>query len=656
MHHPEFLTNAVILFGTGLVVSWAFRRLNAPAVIGYLMTGMIIGPSSFQLIEEEQVNAFAEIGLVLLLFTVGLELSPKPLLASGLRLVLAAAGQIGLTAAVAGLASFLVAGVTPVTALITGIAVSLSSTAIVLKSLSDRGEIRTVMGNLSTGFLLLQDVFVIIVMMLIPLFAVGKSGEGWSGLIAPLAGLLGFGAGIAVLRPVLPRLLQSIVARGGSELTTLLAVCMAAGGATLADMAGFPLALGACVAGLILADADIRHQLVADIAPFRDVFNALFFISLGMLVNFDRVLAIWPWLLLAVLLTLLLKSLLTAAVVTLFKWPLRIGIQVGLGLCTVSEFGYVLAHEASASGLIDGAVLPVLIPYAVGTMIIGAMFLPLTGPIADRITRRVNAVSIGADAPLEKEGYSNHVIVVGYGISGQNLAKVLRATRIPHIIVEMNPTLAEKARQHGEEVLVGDATRMHILEEAGLRQARALIVAINDLRATLHTIAQARNHRPDLYILVRSHNVGELGTLYTKGADVVVSSDFEVSIKMFASVLTELHIPDNIIQAQIASVRAGGYGMLRGIALESPEQLQELMAVFRTTATQTWYINEEHHANGKSIAGLNLRAETGVSIIAVVRDGEPITNPSPQLDLHMGDVLVMVGTHAQLDAARKFLA
>lgn len=649
-HAPEMISQVAILFGTALAVSWAFRYFKAPSVIGYLITGLIIGPSALSLISEEQVSNFSEIGLVLLLFIIGLELSPKPLLDAGPRLLVTTILQLALTALPVALLGYYVGGQGMVGAFVLGAAVSLSSTAITLKVLLDRKEVSSAMGNISTGILLLQDVYVMILMLLVPLLAVA-SGGNWSGeLLKSGMGLAAMTAIVIVMRFALPVILRQISYRGGPELMTLLAVVMAAGGAWSAEIFGWPPAIGACIAGLLLAQADERHQLVADISPFRDVFNALFFISLGMLVQLDVVMLHAPMLMVAIGATLFLKTLITAGAVRVGGWPNRLALQVGLSLCTVSEFGYVLASVADHAGLFGENMLSLLIPYAVGTMLIGAVLVPLSGTLSLWLLGR------DIDQGEEMEGPAGHVMIVGFGVTGENLSRVLNATHMPFEIIEMNPILVARAKETGGHVVVGDAARMSILHEAGLNRARALVIGINDIPATRHIVAQARALRKDLYIIVRTPFASEVEPLYKRGASMVIPSDFEVSIKIFAQVLTELGIPDNVIQAQIASIRAGGYGVLRGLQTQRAEHLDELMELFRTTSTQTFYVREDSPAANCTLGASNLRARTGVNIIAVVRNGKAETNPGADYVIETGDVLVLLGNHAQLNDARVSLA
>jgi CPA2 family monovalent cation:H+ antiporter-2 len=655
MPETYFLSEAVVIFGTAVLVAWLFRMLRAPAVIGFLITGMVIGPSGWRLIAQNDVSQFSDLGLVLLLFTIGLELSPEPLVRSGARLVAATLVQIIVTAAVTVAFLSLASSLPWLSKAILGVAVALSSTAIVLKQMSDRGEINSTTGGITTGILLLQDVTVIAFMLLISLAGAETGAGGWTGVARTAAGLAGLGAVTVAARRLLPPILDQVVRHGGRELMTLFAVLMACGGAWLAAVVGWSPALGACIAGLLLAEVDQRHQLVAEITPFRDVFNALFFVSLGMSVNLEVVAGNMPLLIGMILATLLLKPFITAGGVLVAGWPLRVGLQVGVGLCTVSEFSYVLARQAHAIRVLPSTALDMLIAYTAGTMMVGALLYPLAGSIGAGVARLIRPDAAPPDA--ERQGpqrFENHVILVGYGFTGSNLARMLKATRVPHCVIEMNQGFVKEARQAGTPVIIGDATRMAILDLAGINAARALVTAVNDAQATQRIVAQAAARRPDLYILARTAFVRDIDVLYHLGAKLVVPQDFETSVEIAAHVLKQFGIPDNIVEAQIASVRAGGYGMLRGKATDRAAHA-ELIKILERTATQTFYLAENTFPCGRTIAEVNLRAVTGCTIIAVVRSGKPAANPPPDFQFQANDVLVLVGAHAQIEAAKAVL-
>ena len=655
MEHPAILTNIVVLFGTAVVAAWGFRLLRAPSIIGFLFTGFLIGPSGLGFIEHAQVEQLTEFALVLLLFTIGLELSPQPLIRMGRGLLGAAGLQIGGVAVAT--AAFLVffSGGGVVQGGVIGVAVALSSTAIVLKQLSDRGETGSVVGMITTGILLLQDVVAIAVMLILPMLGSGEGANWHDAALRSGIGLIGLALFAVLGRRFLPTILNKMMRVGGREMTALFAVLMAAGGAWLAGLVGWSMALGACAAGLLLADADARHQLVADILPFRDVFNALFFVSLGMMVGTDTVLSNALPLTVAIIVTLLAKTIVAAGAIRFVGWPLRPAIHVGLGLCTVSEFGYVLGREAHHLGILTDGTLEFLVVYAVGTMIVGAALVPMSGTIARVLARKLQKEVGEPEAAVDVAHVQHHVIVIGFGVNGENLGRVLKATHVPFSVIEMNPALVQRARDMGADVVVGDAARGGILGHAGLHHAHAVVVGINDNDALHRIISQVRAARPDIFILARTRFVSELDLLYRLGANQVIAEDFETSIEITAHLLREMNVPDNLVEAQIAAVRAGHYGMLRGKATDRVAQ-EELMQVLQTTATRTHYLMEGSIGCEKTLIDLDLRAKTGVNVIAVVRNGKPNTNPGPDFRFQHGDVLVLVGAHAQLELAKALLS
>lgn len=657
--HGE-LTSIVILLGAALVVAWSMRVFNVPAILGFLLAGVAIGPAAFNVIHREEVEFFAELGLVLLLFTIGLELSPAPLLRMGKPLLVAAGLQIVGTTGLATILLQLFSDLSWSAAIIAGIGLSLSSTAIVLKTLSDRAETDTPIGALLTGILLVQDVVVILVLIFLPL---GSGSESvWYVTVAKaLAALVALVVVTYVARLVVPWIATLVARHGGQELMTLFAVFMALLGAWAADLADWSWPLGSCIAGLLLAQTDLRHQLRAEITPFRDVFNALFFMSIGMLVDIDLFMSYPVTLVGAILLTLAAKTVLTSSAILAGRLPLRLALTGGIALCTVSEFGYVLVKEANDLGLIPNDFADLFVAWAVGTMLLGALFIPTAGNagmwLADRISRRTMQVASGASVAsgAPESTPSDHVLMVGYGVNGRNLAQVLKATGIRYVVVDMNRGNVAVARENGAEAIVGDATRQMILERGGLAQARALVVAIADPEATRRIVAQAHTLRPDLYILARTRYVAELDGLYRLGARMVIPEEFETSIELFAHVLREFGIPTNVIEQQVGLIRGGRYGMLRGRAADRTLHA-EWRQLMETTTTQVIMLLHGSSACGQTLREVDLRARTGVTIAAVTRNGKVQPSPSVDFRFEAGDVLVLVGTHQQLDHAKGMLA
>lgn len=654
----DVLADIVLIFGAALAATLVARAIRTPAIIGFLLAGIAIGPSGFNFVHEHDVHTLADLGLVLLLFTVGLELSPAPLIQTGGRLLIATAIQICATAAVGIIVLYTICGVPFGPALLLGLVFTPASTAIVLKQLSDRGELESASGAVSTGILLLQDVAMILVLLILPILG-APSGAAWVPVLK--TGGLALGALVVVgigTRHVMPSLIHIVFRDSSREIMTLFAVVTAITGAWLASAAGWSPALGAAVAGLVLATTDVRHQLFAEIMPFREVFNALFFVSIGMLANLDTARAHLFPLLIAVIATLVIKAVLAAAGVRMAGWPMRIAVGVGLGLCTVSEFGYVVASQAAAYSLITQERLEIVVLLAVGTMFMGAALVPWSAPLSLAIVRGLHRRdNVEASETITAVSTTNraHVIIVGYGLNGRNLADVLRATGIPFVVVEMNPALLKRARTSGANVVRGDAARRSILDHAGLSSARAVVICINDQAATRRIVAQVRSARADIFVLARTRYILELEPLYRLGANVVIPEEFETSVEIFSQVLTEFGVPGNVVEKQIQFVRAGNYGMLRGRP-QDRAATQEWLRLLEFSATRTFLLPGDSPFAGKTIRESELRARTGVTLVALTRSGKPIGNPSPDTYLLGNDVLVLVGTHAQIEAAQRRLS
>jgi CPA2 family monovalent cation:H+ antiporter-2 len=656
------LGQLVVLFGSGLLAAWLMRLLRAPAIIGYLLAGMLIGESGLALVRADDLHFVAELGLALLLFTVGLELSPEPLLANVRALLVASGLQIGVTALIAAGVAVLLAGVVPAGAVLIGLVAAMSSTAIVLKQLSDRSATDSIIGRLVTGVLLVQDVCVIVVLVGLPLLA-PSAAANWSETALRIGLSLG-GLLVATVLAwyVLPGFVNVLFRAGGTELMTLFAIVAACTGAWLAGLANWSWALGACIAGLLLAGTDLRHQLWAEISPLRDACSAVFFLSIGMLFDIGT-LAAQPLLIVGLIgATVAVKFGIAALAVLAGRWGLRVALTAGLGLATVSEFGYVLIKDGQRHGLVAPDALPLLMTWITGTMLLGTMLLPAGTPIAtfvcDRLAlgrRRPAVAAAPAPAAAEQAGLKDHVIIVGYGLNGRNLANVLRATGIGYVVIELNRAGAAGGAAAGHAMIVGDATRRAILEAAGIARARALVVAISDAYATRRVVAQARALRPDLYILARTRYISELDKLYQLGAREVVPEEFETSIEIFAHVLREFAVPDNVIEQQVSLIRAGRYQMLRGRVSDRAHHA-EWLRLIETAVTRTFMLLEGSPAVGKTIGELALRSRMGVTVVAVTRKGRPLPAPGADFRFELGDVVVIVGGHANLDRARKLLS
>jgi CPA2 family monovalent cation:H+ antiporter-2 len=625
--------------------------------VGFLLTGVIIGPHGFQLIQSvDQVETLAEIGVVLLLFTIGLEFSLETILSVQRRVVWAGLLQVVLTTLVV-LAVARLLGASVEVGLFYGFLVSLSSTAIVLRMYHDRGEINSLQGRLASGLLLFQDLCVVPMMLLLPVLA-GSGQDSIFLIVWVLAkSLITLVAIVWTARKLLPRLLHQVALLRNREIFVLFVVLVCFGTAWLTSETGLSLALGALVAGLVISESELSHQIVADILPLRDCFSGIFFISIGMLLNLALLSQDFRITLLELLLMIGIKSMVLFAVFWWLYRSIRLGVVLGLGLAQIGEFSFVLAKAGMNYKLLSPADGQIFLAASILSMMATPFLIQwahawafgFEGLFKDTGFNR--STSGGANETASATG---HVIVVGYGLNGQNLARVLKEVSIPYRVLEMDPDLVRSAKADGEPISFGDGTRPEILQQVGIETARVLVVAISDPAATARLVSQARRLRTDLYIIVRTRYVAEIDRLYRLGANQVIPEEFETSVEIFAHVLQEYHVPRNVISLQVDLIRKAHYGTLRGIRLQG-KQLDALSQFLVGTTSDIFSIVEASPAVGKSLEEINLPLRSGVSVIAVVRDGKSYPNVGNDFKLAVGDMLVLLGGHKALDDAAQIL-
>jgi CPA2 family monovalent cation:H+ antiporter-2 len=657
MSDPNFLRELVIVLTATIAIVFIFQKLRLPNIVGFLLTGVIIGPHGFQLIQSvDQVETLAEIGVVLLLFTIGLEFSLETILSVQRRVVWAGLLQVVLTTLVV-LAVARLHGASVEVGLFYGFLVSLSSTAIVLRIYHDRGEINSLQGRLGSGLLLFQDLCVVPMMLLLPVLA-GSGQDSIFLIVWVLAkSLITLVAIVWTARKLLPRLLHQVALLRNREIFVLVVVLVCFGTAWLTSETGLSLALGALVAGLVISESELSHQIVTDILPLRDCFSGIFFISIGMLLNLGLLSQDFRITLLELLLMIGIKSLVLFAVFWWLYRSIRLGVVLGLGLAQIGEFSFVLAKAGINYKLLSPADGQIFLASSILSMMATPFLIQWAHAWAfgfEGLFKDTGFNRSTSDGAIETASATGHVIVVGYGLNGQNLARVLKEVGIPYRVLEMDPDLVHSAKAGGEPISFGDGTRPEILQQVGIEKARILVVAISDPAATARLVSQARRLRTDLYIIVRTRYVAEIDHLYRLGANQVIPEEFETSVEIFARVLQEYHIPRNVISLQVDLIRREHYGTLRGIRLQG-KQLDALSQFLVGTTSDIFSIVEASPAIGKSLEEINLPLRSGVSVIAVVRDGKSYPNVGNDFKLAVGDMLVLLGGHKALDDAAQIL-
>ena len=655
------LRDLAIIFAGSLLVILVFHRLKLPALPGFIVAGVLLGPNALGLVSDvHQVESLAEVGVILLLFTIGIEFSLSRLREMGRQVVIGGGAQVLLTV---GLAAAVAAalGLAWSVAVLVGFLVALSSTAIVLKGLADKGEMDTPHGRLATGVLIFQDLCVVPMMLVLPFLAGAADGEGGAaGLAWALAKAGLVVAGVLVLaRTVVPRVLSEIVKTRSRELFLIAVILVGTLTALGTAAAGASLALGAFLAGLVISESDYGHQAMAELLPFRDVFISLFFVTVGMLVQVGF-LRDHPVLALAGVAAIMGgKSVLAALGPAVLGYSGRVALLAGLAVSQIGEFSFVLARQGRGAGILAEGPYQTFLAVAVLTMLVTPFALQSGPALLDALERWIPLDRLlpgfrpQALTPVG-EPLTDHVIVAGYGLNGRNLAAALRSIRAPYLIVELNAQTVRQARARGEPAFYGDATREEILRGLGAERARMLVVAISDPAATRRMVRVARALNPRIHIIARTRYVVEMPELTRLGADVVIPEEFETSIEIFARVLAHYGVPRGDIERLVEEIRGSHYEMLRGDA--SGRLSLDGVAGVPQMAIERMRLAPQSALAGKRLATTGLRSETGALVLSVVRGDAEIATPGPQFRLVAGDVLVVVGQPHQLKAAARLIA
>jgi CPA2 family monovalent cation:H+ antiporter-2 len=646
-----FLQELLIVFAVAGLAVYGFHRLSLPAVVGLLAAGVVVGPHGLALIHDEHlVELLAEIGVVVLLFTVGLEFSLsrvlslwRPMLAIGLPQTL-----ICVTVTALATRWYLDAWGPAVFA---GMLVAMSSTALVLKLLIDRGELAAPHARVAVAVLLFQDLMVLVFMLALPLLVPGAKAD----LLGELAHLgQGLGVILAIVLGVrflgLP-MLERVVRTRNRELFLIFIFLLCVGTAVATAYAGLALALGAFLAGLVVSESEYAHQMLSEVLPFRDTLSSLFFVSVGMLLDPAHV-AAHAWLVGLTVLALLVLKLLAAALPTyLFGYPPSIAARSGLALAQIGEFSFVLASKGVAAGLLGADDYQTFLAAAVVTMALTPAAIAV-GPAASRVLagyRPFPGRRIDDEAPPEGIALlRDHVLIAGFGLAGSNLARVLKGVDIPYVVLEMNPDSVHRLRGKGEPVVYGDCTRASVLDHVGIHRAKMLVLAISDGDAARRAVRVARGLNPELIIVVRTQFARDLEELVRLGANQVVPEDYVTSLELFERVLIDYQVPRNIILDLIDRVRDDQYGVFRS---SRPLRLDLPIDLGRDAETQSCLIRPGSPAEGRTIEELRLRPATGATLLGIRRAGRTLVNPPADEILRAGDLAILFGYRSQIDQA-----
>lgn len=654
MHFP-LLQDIVILLGFSVVVVFLLQRFRLPSILGFLITGVIIGPYGLSLIENhEQVEILSEIGVILLLFVIGLELSVNQLASIKRTVLYGGLMQVGLTVLVAALV-YLGMGFPWNEAVFIGFLFSLSSTAIVLKILQDRNEISAPHGRVALGLLIFQDIIVVPMMLFTPILAGGAVDLGKEMLLLLLKSGLVVLLTYVAARYIVPRAMHVIAKTGSKELFLLSTITLCFAVAFLTASAGLSLAFGAFLAGLIISESEYSFQATSTILPFRELFISFFFISIGMLLELEFFLGHTSMILLLVLVVFLIKGSIVALVTALLKYPLRTVLLSGLALFQIGEFSFILSRIGLENGILSATMNQYFLSVSVVTMLLTPFVIIFSERIASAVLNsplqkpwKAITRNPGAEDRLGLKELDNHLLIIGYGINGRNLARAARFAKIPYVILELNAQIVKSERMKGEPIFYGDAVHEHILDRVKVKKARVVVVAISDPQATKMIVSNVRHFSPSVYLLVRTRYVKETEDLLAVGADEVIPEEFETSVEIFSRVLSNYLIPIDDLENLVERIRADNYEMFQSKrqvprSLSSPK-----IPDFKITCVRVMADGGE--VTGKRIDEIDVRKKFGVNVLAISRKDEIINTITPDQKILKNDLVFISGDPEHTDS------
>lgn len=681
LHSPIFL-ELLILFGSAAAVTTLCHYLQLPTIIGFIVTGLLVGPSGLGLVSSlPNADNLAEIAGIFLMFTIGLEFSFKRLIKLRREFVRLGFLQVGLTTIIVALVLNQFMGFSWARGVFGGFLVALSSTALVMKLLQDSRELETPYGMSSLSILLFQDIAVIPMMLVLPLLAVSHgeappvSSASWIsvGSLRTILMIVGFmGAIWATTRYVVPHLLERIVATRSREIFFFFVLFFCLGVAYVFQWGGLSLSLGAFAAGLIVSESPYGRQVTSDILPLRDNFLGIFFASVGMLLDLSFVIDHWAMVLLLGTLGFSIKVAVVSVVGRLYRLPWSLATIMGLILCQVGEFSFILASRGQDLGLLEKQDYQFFLSITVLSMAatpflfrLAPLIIKSSGPISwkmlsgsragDRVRQAV-AESQGDDTKPQRSGHSpmsqgapsksdapGQALIIGFGISGENVAAAFESLKIPFRVIELNHETFKKARRRGVDIHYGDATRPDVLEHNGLGSARLVVVTVSGSKVLPLILAAIRHHRPDVQVIIRAQYVRDVEALAKEPQTEIVVGEIETSIEILARALTVYGVNSQDIRRYMEETRAALHNLtqikatLQNSAISLPSW--EALGMIKPLR-----IDQDFAAVDRVLGDLDVRRKTGATVVAVFRDGLGSTVPDPEFSFKAGDVVQLVGS------------
>jgi monovalent cation:H+ antiporter-2, CPA2 family len=647
------LQELVLVYALAVALLMVGARLRVPSIVSLIVAGVIAGPAGIGLMStQEDVDLLAEIGVALLLFTAGLEFSLTELRRLWRSILPGGVAQVAFTAVLTGAIVAVGAGGSWSRIAVVGLFVAISSTAVVLKELARRNFQHTPHGRLTIGVLLLQDLVVIAILAMAPtLLMGGAAAEG--NIATALLRLTLVAVAVLVLgRVLLPRLLRTAAALS-REAFALSVVLASVGTALLAAVGGLSMAAGAFLAGLILAEGEFSHQVHADVRPLRDLLASLFFVSVGMLIDIREMLPVLPAVFVLAACIMGLKAGVAVGALAMAGAPLRVSFTSALALAQVGEFSFVLGRTALQGGVISEEWWQILLGASVITMALTPFVIASAPDLASRLTNRWAV----APPTLDALGGSlrNHVVILGYGMGGQLLARSLSELSVPHVVLELNGATVRQAVARGVNIHYADVSSHEPLEAAGVEHAAAVVAVLSDPDASERAVRAVRSISATVPIIARSRYRTEAEQLTRAGATLAVAEELEASLEVLSQLFVRLHIPGNVVETLVDSYRRSLGSSTGRPARSRAIPLDQLPAEVAAAPVSSFRLPEGAWGVGRTLQDADLRKLTGATVLAVRRGSVTVTSPPGSFRLAAGDDTFLLGDDSDVLLARVLL-
>lgn len=649
------LKDITIIFAVSTIVLLFCAKIKIPGILGYLLTGLLISPNGLGFISNtENVTYMAEIGVILLLFTIGLEFSIKQLMALKRSALGGGVLQVLITTFFVA-AIFKISGMDTGTAIFLGMIITPSSTAIVLKLLMERGEVESPYGRITTSILIFQDIAVIPMMLLMPMLIPGGNSS-----IKDIGITLGYAAVVVVLlfvvaRFIVPKLLGKVTNTRSREvfLFSIILICMVV--AYITNKAGLSLALGAFLAGMIVSETGYGYQALGNVVPFKDVFTGFFFISIGMMIDINIFISNPLFILFMALLVIFVKTLVTTAAVNVLGYSLETSLKTGLALAQVGEFSFILATTGLGMNIFTEAQNSLFIATAVISMA-ATPFLMQLAPALSRVLSKIpmpENILKGYfhDKKSDKKNFNDHIIIVGFGLAGRIIAKAAAHASIEYIVIEMNPNTVHNEKQKGTPIFYGDAAQEEILEHASIKKARSIVITGADYNTAKNMVETARRLNPTIIIIVRTRFKVYNAELKKLGASEIVTEEVESAVSILSAVFKHYYIPAENIAEVEAEVRDED-------AASITKRIQDKKSSsygIKGLSVETITVPVGSSMSGQTLRSLDPRYKYNVNVIAIKSGVQLRISPGSDDKINDRDELIVTGRNSDISVFASIL-